>query len=361
MKSVMNLMDLGWDRFFDDRFASYRALGLSAMRITRAVREKYAVYGEQGEFLGILSGKFRFEADRKGKLPAVGDWVAASPRRQEGKAIIHAVLPRKSVFSRKVAGSVTEEQVLAANIDTSFIVCGLDFNFNLRRIERYLSLAWESGSQPVVLLNKADICPDVEARQKEVESIAPGVPVHIMSASRRVGLDALVEKIPRGNTAVFLGSSGVGKSTIINALLGIERLKVGEVRPFKSRGRHTTTFRELFVLPHGGMVIDSPGMRELQVWGDDEGLKRVFDDIEELAVDCRFKDCTHRTEPGCAVREAVDKGSLDPGRLKSHVKLKKEFAYLSDRQTMKPSAVEKARWKKISREARRLKKRNPLG
>lgn len=355
---MMNLEDLGWDRFFDDHFASYRARGLSAMRIVREHRQRYTVYGEQGEFAGTVSGKFRFEVDRRGKFPAVGDWIAASVRPQEGKATIHALLPRKSVFSRKVAGQVTEEQVIAANIDTAFIVCGLDSDFNLRRIERYLSVAWESGSQPVVLLNKADICPEAEARKITVESIAPGVFVHTMSAARRAGLDTLMEYIPKGKTAVFLGSSGVGKSTIINALLGAGRLEVREVRVFKSRGRHTTTFRELMMLPNGGMVIDNPGMRELQVWGDDEGLKQVFYDIEELAIKCRFKDCTHQMEPGCAVQEAVNKGFLDPGRLQNALKLKREFAYLADRQTMKASAIEKARWKKISQYAKHLKKRD---
>lgn len=352
----MQLIDLGWDSFFESYFEPYRKQGLSAMRIIRENRENYLAYGDKGEYKCKISGKFRFEADSKGKFPSVGDWVAVSARHKEGKATIHTLLPRKSVFIRKVAGQITEEQVVAANIDTAFIVCGLDLNFNLRRIERYLSLAWESGSVPVILLNKADLCSAAEARKHEVESIALGVDVYTISATQKLGMAALNKYIKIGKTAAFLGSSGVGKSTIINSLLGTERLKVNEVSEWGSRGRQTTTFRELMFLANGGMVIDTPGMRELQVWGDEAGLKQVFDDIEELASQCRFRDCSHHNEPGCAVQKAIDDGSLNPNRLKSYLKLKREFAYLADRQTMKASAIEKSRWKTISQHAKNLKK-----
>jgi len=350
----MQLIDLGFNPFFDAHFEPHRNQGLSAVRIIREDRDKYIALGESGELNCTVSGKFRFETGCKGKFPAVGDWVAVSARPEEGKATIQAVLPRKSFFSRKVAGQKTDEQVVAANMDIVFIVCGLDLNYNLRRIERYLSLAWESGADTVVLLNKTDLCPETEDRKKEVESIALGVEAHAISATLKVGLESVQNRIGHGKTAVFLGSSGAGKSTIINALLGVERLRVNEVIAAGSRGRHTTTFRELMLLPNGGMVIDTPGMRELQVWGDEEGLERAFGDVEALASKCRFRDCTHQSEPGCAVQAAVSDGSLDQGRLNSYFKLKKEFVYLADRLAMKPNAIEKARWKKISRQIKNL-------
>ncbi|MDY6935804.1 MAG: ribosome small subunit-dependent GTPase A [Spirochaetota bacterium] len=356
----MQLVDLGWSPFFDSHFEQYRKQGLSAMRIIRENRGKYVAYSEDGEYLCEISGKFRFDTDSKGGFPAVGDWVIVLPYPKEGKAIIEAILPRKSAFIRKVAGRITEQQVVAANIDIVFIVCGLDLNFNLRRIERYLSLSWESGAMPVVLLNKADLYPNAEELKDEVESIALGIDVYTISASHGIGLDNLYNYIKIGTTAAFLGSSGVGKSTIINSLLGYERLKVNNVSREGSRGGHTTTFRELMLLPKGGMVIDTPGMRELQVWGEDEGMKQVFDDIEELAKSCRFRDCSHQSEPGCAVLKAISDDSLDEDRLNSFLKLKREYEYLNDRQTMKANAIEKHRWKKISQYAKDLKKRDKI-
>src|SRR4030042_6604056 len=353
----MQLIELGWGPFFEDHFVPYRNQSFSAMRIIRESRGKYLACGEGGEFKCEISGRFRFETDNKGKFPTVGDWVAVSSLPDEGKAVSHALIPRKSAFSRKVAGQTTEEHVVAANIDVVFIVCGLDLNFNLRRIERYLPVAWESGAWPVILFHKADLCPGADLRTEEVESLALGAGVHTLSASEKKGLEALTPHIHVGKTVAFLGSSGVGKSTIINALLGADRLKVNTVSELGSRGRHTTTFRELIFLPSGGMVIDTPGMRELQVWGDEEGIKRVFDDIEALASKCRFGDCRHENEPGCAVQEAIKNKSLNPKRLESFLKLKKELTYLADRQTIKGNAIEKARWKMISQLYKDLKKK----
>jgi ribosome biogenesis GTPase / thiamine phosphate phosphatase len=351
----MELEDLGWNPFFKEHFETFRNTGLSPLRVTRENRGIYMAYDGQNEWTCEISGKFRFEAGPKSGFPAVGDWIAAVLRHDEGKATIHALLPRKSAFLRKVAGRTTEEQVVASNIDVVFIVCGLDLNYNLRRVERYLALSGESGAKPVILLNKADLCPEAELRRAEVASIAAGTDIHVISAFRKNGLEAVTGHISKGATAAFLGSSGAGKSTIINSLLGTEKCKVNDISGLGARGKHTTTFRELIVLPNGGMVIDTPGMRELQVWGNEEGFKQTFEDIEELGLKCRFRDCGHQTEPGCAIKEAVSNGSLDGDRLKSFLKLQKEYRYLSDRQTMKASAVEKARWKSISKLARNMK------
>lgn len=352
----MELTDLGWNDFFARHFEQYGLLGYSPLRIVRENREQYAAVSPAGRFSCEVTGKFRFEHERKSSFPTVGDWVAASVVPQEQKAMIHAVLPRKSVFSRKAAGEITEAQPAAANIDTVFIVTGLDLNYSVRRIERYLALAWDSGAVPVLILNKTDVCPESEQRKREVESAAPGVDVYALSACERTGMDDLNKYLTAGSTVAFLGSSGVGKSTIINTLIGSDRLAVHEVSDTGSLGGHTTTFRELILLDGGGMVIDTPGMRELQVWGDDAGLEQVFDDIRELAESCRFKDCRHENEPGCAVLAAVSEGSLDEKRFNNYVKLKKEFAYLAERQAMSANAVEKLRRKGISKEIKRLYK-----
>lgn len=352
----MQLSDLGWEDFFSRSFEPFRDQGLVALRVSREDRESYLALGAEGEVVCELAGKLRYQASGTEELPAVGDWVAASPLPGEKKAVIHAVLGRKSVFTRKVAGALTDGQVVAANVDTAFIVTGLDLNFNLRRIERYLTLAWNGGVNPVVILNKADLSSDPETRRHEVEEVSPGVSVLLLSAKRGDGLHALDDFIVSGRTYAFLGSSGAGKSSIINALFGEKIHEVNEVSDLGSRGRHTTTFRKLLLLPRGGVVIDTPGMRELQVWGEEEGLGRAFEEIEELAAGCRFGDCTHVNEPGCAVREAVRDGKIASERLESYFKLKKEYAFLEARQIMKPSALEKARWKVVSKAIKNLKK-----
>jgi ribosome biogenesis GTPase len=278
---------------------------------------------------------------------------------EERFATIHAVLPRRTKFSRKVAGEKTEEQVLAANIDLVFIVSGLDGDFNLRRIERYLLLTKQSGAAPVILLNKADLCNDIPARIDDIRSVAPEVRTHVLSALFDNGVEELPSLIEQGQTAALLGSSGVGKSTIINRLLGTDIQSTREVSDFLSKGRHTTTRRELFILPNGGLLMDTPGMRELQLWSGEESLGSSFEDVESLARKCRFRDCKHETEPGCAVRTALKEGRLDAGRFKNYLKMQKEIRYLELRQDANAARAEKLRWKKITSQIKQIYKNKP--
>ncbi|MGB2770215.1 MAG: ribosome small subunit-dependent GTPase A [Candidatus Zixiibacteriota bacterium] len=360
----MNLIELGWNPFFKQHFEQFKRQGLKPGRVAREHKQRYAVYSQHGELIAEVSGKIRHAARSRSDFPAVGDWVAVAPRPHERRATIQALLPRTSSFSRKAVlsggmpdtGGKTEEQVLATNVDTVFLVCGLDGDFNLRRIERYLAVAWDSGANPAIVLNKSDVCSNVDAHIKKAESCAIGVPVHPMSAAKNEGLDALNKYLGVGKTAVFLGSSGVGKSTLINSLLGIEHLKVAAVRESDGRGRHTTAGREMILVPTGGVVIDTPGMRELAAWGDDEGLKKTFDDIEQLAAQCRFRDCSHQHEPGCAVQEALERGTLDAGRMRSYSKLSKELKYLAIRKDQRARLDNEKFWKKISQWSKVRKK-----
>ncbi len=330
----MNLHHLGWSGFFAQQFEQYARHELVPARIAAQHRELYRVYGEQGELVASVSGSLRSQASGPQDFPVVGDWVAVRPRPRERGATIHAVLRRRTQFSRKVAGRVTSEQVAAANVDTVFLVMGLDGNFNLRRLERYLIAAWDSGAEPVVVLNKRDLCDagDLAGKLVAVEAVAPGVPVYAVSAAAGNDLDALLPYLEVGRTAALLGSSGVGKSTLINRLLGREALRTAPVRESDSRGRHTTAHRKLVLLPSGGMIMDTPGMRELQFWSAGEGVNSAFADLSELATGCRFHDCTHRAEPGCAVLQAVGQGRLDAGRLESFHKTRAELAALERRQ-----------------------------
>ena len=344
------LEELGWNAFFSQRFESLQVPGALPARVVSERRSSYQVYSQYGELSAEISGKMRYQATAGDQYPAVGDWVIVKLQTDESKGMIHDILPRKSKFSRKEAGTVASEQIIAANVDVIFIVSGLDGgrNLNVGRIERYLGLTWSSGAVPVIILNKVDLCRDVNACIKDVESVALGVPIYPVSATERKGLDALRRHLARGETAAFLGSSGVGKSSLINALLGVERQEVTEVRQSDGKGRHTTSRRDLILLPHGGAVIDTPGMREIQMWADEDHPQQAFKDIETLAEECHFRDCQHRTEPGCAVKAAIRGGDLDATRLQDFRKLQKELDHLARRQDHKARLEEKAKWKRIS-------------
>ena len=357
----MDLKSFGWSDFFEAHFAPHGEAGLVPARVAREERDLFGVYCEAGRVAAEISGKMRHDARSRAELPAVGDWVAIEAPPGGGTAIIHAVLPRKSRISRRQPGEKTDEQVLAANIDVAFLVSALDGsrNFHLPTIERYAVMAWESGAEPVVLLNKCDLCAEADARVVEVEAIAPGVPVLAVSALDGRGLDAVRAHLVAGKTAVFLGRSGVGKSMLINRLFGSELLPIGDVRASDLEGRHTTTWREMILLPTGGVVIDTPGMRELQAWDAASGIAEGFDEIEELALGCRFGDCRHLTEPGCAVKAAVDAGTLDAERLARFQNLQKEAEHLARKQDEKLRLVEKARQRSFGRMVKRFNEDNP--
>jgi ribosome biogenesis GTPase len=352
----MNLEDLGWDAAWAKQFETHLRDGLCPARVICEHREAYDIIGKTGELRAEISGRFRHDHPARADWPAVGDWVGVTDRPNEDAAIIHATAPRRSRFSRKAPGEKTEEQIVAANVDVVFLVNGLDDDFNVRRIERYLTLAWDSGARPVIVLNKADIHPDAEQCLTEVESIAFGTPILTVSAKTGHGLEEIHDYLTQGKTGAFLGSSGVGKSSIVNALLGESRQVTQAVRDDDSRGRHTTTSRELIPLPGGGMVIDTPGMRELQLWTDQEGLGNAFADVENFAAQCRFADCSHENEPGCAIRAAIESGALNQDRFRAYRKLQREVRYTTLRQRQSARVIEKNRWKKIAKEIRRLEK-----
>ncbi len=341
---------LGWDATWAETFVPFAARGHRPARVVAVHRETSIVRDDAGDRPATVSGAFRFEALAVSDFPTVGDWVAL-----DGGAVIAAVLPRRSTFKRMAADGtrlgtgLDDEQVMASNVDVALLVAGLDNDFNLRRIERYLAVAWSSGVTPVVVLNKSDLADDVDGRLVAVEAIAPGVATIPVSAWTGAGLERLTELLRPGMTAAILGSSGVGKSTLVNALLGEERQRTAEVRESDSRGRHTTTHRELFELPGGALLVDTPGIRALEVLGADVGVETAFDDVTEIASACRFSDCRHEREPGCAVRAAIADGRLDESRLASHRKLEREVARTARQADPRARAEHRRTWRIIQK------------
>ncbi len=331
----MNLENWGWNKYFSKQYKAWQKAKFIPARVIRGEKNYYKVWSEQGELTVRFAGKIRHKATGRVDLPVVGDWVVIEPQPGQ-RGLIHALLERRNSFSRNLPGrrktkgrERTEQQVIAANIDLIFIVSGLDQDFNLRRIERYLTLVGSSGSEAVILLNKKDLCENPEMCRSQVEEIAGEAPVHLCMARNSDEITTLKSYLKPGQTIALLGSSGVGKSTIVNALLGIEKQKTAEVSSSDGKGRHTTTHRELFLLDDGGILMDNPGMRELHLWGDEEDLSESFTDIDELACQCKFSNCGHQSEPGCAVKQAIDKGDLSEQRLNSYLKLKEELANLN--------------------------------
>lgn len=348
------LEDLGWCEFFAQKLKV--SDGFMPARVIAEHRNNFRVATASKEHSARIAGRMRHEAFSESELPAVGDWVGVSGAiDRDGELVIQQILPRKSKFSRKVAGNKTQEQIVAANVDFVWIVSSADQDFSLRRIERYLTLAWESGATPVIVLTKADKSPAIDSYVYQVETASPGTNVHATSCVTGAGIGELSRYFENHRTVALLGSSGVGKSTLINALAGTELQQTGEVRG-DGKGRHTTTHHQLISLPTGGLIVDTPGMRELQLWTGESGLADTFGEIEQLANGCRFSDCSHNGEPGCAVFAAVEQGQLPEDRLHSYQKLQRELAHLERRQDVFARAEERRRHRTIHKSFRRMKK-----
>jgi ribosome biogenesis GTPase len=353
-----SLVRLGWSPCFQDSFAALGDATLSPARVAEEHRDGYVVFAGADELRADVAGRLRHDARGREALPAVGDWVAVEARRPERRATIRHVLPRRGALVRKAAGRTSDAQVVAANLDVVYVVTSANQDFNAARLARFLAAAWESGARPVVLVAKADLAEDVDALVGEAAAAAPGADVHAVSSVDGRGLDALASHLAPGRTAAFVGSSGVGKSTLVNRLLGEERLATTPVRDHDDRGRHTTTRRQLIALPSGALVVDTPGMREFGLLDADDGLSAAFADVEELADSCRFRDCRHGAEPGCAVLAAVESGALPRDRHEQWLSLGRELAFQRRKEDVRAMIEERKRWKAISKAARARNKQS---
>jgi len=350
---VSVLARLGWTDFFENQRQRIERGDLLFARVVEMQRGWFRVAGEF-EGLTETSGRFRYDVTEASNMPAVGDWVGVRVAEGEGRGVIHVRLERQSTVSRTGAGEASSQQVLAANVDTIFVVCALAEDFNLRRIERYLTIAWDAGATPVVLLTKADICDDVDAACRGVRQRLAFVDVLAVSAVSGSGIDALDAYLRPGQTVVLLGSSGAGKSTLVNRLIGREEQRVGAIRESDGRGRHVTTARQLFEVRGGALLIDTPGLREVQAWDGESAVAGAFDDVNALAQGCRFSDCAHDGEPGCAVLEAVAAGRLDADRLEHFRRLVREAAFEARKHDKALAANTKRRWKQVHKAAREM-------
>jgi len=351
----VQLRELGWNSIFEEQWLSKERTGMTPARIVEEQRQAFRVFSDAGEHSAEITGHLRHSAADRSALPAVGDWVSVHIPSGEPKALIHEVLPRRSRLSRKVAGDRLDEQIIVANVDTVMVVTSLNGDLNPRRIERYMAAVWDSGAQPVLLLSKSDLCSDPLSQASRIARIAPGAGVYVVCALTGEGLAELSPYFVTGSTVVLVGSSGVGKSTLINRLLQSDVQITRSVRQGDDRGRHATTYRRLFPLPGGGVLIDTPGIRELQLWEGD-GLDDTFSEIQQLALRCKFTDCRHQTEPGCAILRAIEENELDAERLENYYKLQRELTHLEIRRDPAAQSERKKLWRKRAMAYRRQNK-----